>query len=472
MTYALIDNATLTAVQRIEGKVKTRSKDSVDTDLVAFENFVQAILFYDDLLAVDDYIPEHRDGRLSAFPYLRFLSASEFNLDAIETTAAEKASEIRPEIRGGEFVNEDFRRLLELLQMHIVCTWDISSSIYYLTLKGLIERDSQDFEKYGKLAAAIFAELTDTAYSGGVVNSDVQLVDRYGKPITKGYKVPGARWGDGSTGGVTPAINAFVASLVWLANRSIFYSLSASYLKADTFLYPIRQAYQQHYLAKSCGYGVDYPRRIVEHFSTSLAKDLIDIQNAGLATAIAINLPVFIAWICKETGDPAQILGAALDLREQEEFVEARGQLREVRRLYDETGVVDANKAVQKIIAQIEKTSNRLRVKYGIETKQGVPLTRLVHVYNTYAAISGLPQLPVYDFKVKLPGFLSNLDRQTGFGAVYRNIGRDLSSIWSLGEFRDILGRRVVKDRDAFSYNPKNEEPRYRHAHSPIKSPM
>ena len=59
MTYALIDNATLTAVQRIEGHILTKSKDSIDTDIVAFENYIQSILFYDRIVAVDDYIPEH-----------------------------------------------------------------------------------------------------------------------------------------------------------------------------------------------------------------------------------------------------------------------------------------------------------------------------------------------------------------------------------------------------------------------------
>ncbi len=42
MTYALIDNSTLTAVQRLSGGVLTKSKDSTDTDIVALENYLQA----------------------------------------------------------------------------------------------------------------------------------------------------------------------------------------------------------------------------------------------------------------------------------------------------------------------------------------------------------------------------------------------------------------------------------------------
>lgn len=50
MTYALIDNATLTAVQRATGAVTVQNTDTINGDLCAVENFLQGILFYDDLL--------------------------------------------------------------------------------------------------------------------------------------------------------------------------------------------------------------------------------------------------------------------------------------------------------------------------------------------------------------------------------------------------------------------------------------
>lgn len=472
MTYALIDNSTLTAVQRLTGQALTKSKESVDTDIVAFENYIQAILFYDRLVAVDDYIPAHRDARISSFPDITFLSKSDFNLDEIEATATAKANQLQPKLQGGEFANDDFKKLIELLQTHIVCTWDISSSVYHLTLKGLSD-NSQEFEKYGNIAASIFAELGDASDVGKRTSGDVELVDRFGNPIRRGYKVPGAKWGDGtSSGEASGAIKAFVASLVWLANRSIFYSLTAKYLQADTFLYPIRQAYQQSYISQTCHYGFDYAKHIVEHFSTSLSTDLIDVHNAGLTTSTSTELPVFSAWLAKQTGDPAQIVQAAYNIRNNPEFVEAREKMREVRRLFDEKDIADANRAVSGIIQDIGKASNDMRIKYGLQTRQGVPVTKLVHVYNTYAALNSLPKVPGYNFKVKIPEFFYNLRQPKGFRAVYRNLTQDLSTVWSLGEARDILGSRVAEDKEARAYSPKQEEPRYRNAHSPFKSPM
>ncbi|MDO9242053.1 MAG: hypothetical protein Q7U30_18735, partial [Methylicorpusculum sp.] len=165
MTYALIDNSTLTAVQRLTGQALTMSKESVATDIVAFENYIQAILFYDRLVAVDDYIPAHRDARIASFPDITFLNKTDFNLDEIEATATVQANQLQPKLQGGEFVNDDFKKLIELLQTHIVCTWDISSSVYHLTLKNLSD-NQQEFEKYRSIAASIFAELVDASEAG------------------------------------------------------------------------------------------------------------------------------------------------------------------------------------------------------------------------------------------------------------------------------------------------------------------
>lgn len=399
MAYALLDNATLTAVQRLSGNVQTKSADSVDTDIVALENLVQAILFYDDLIAIDDYIPAHREERIAFFPFIRFIDSKTYNLDQINSCAAQTASALRPQIKGGEFIDDDFKNLMELLQTHIVCTWDISSSIYFLTLKCLAESNSDEFAKYGNLASAIFSELDDVKDSGNKTSGRVELIDRYGHPIKKGYKIPNAKWGDGSTGGVTPAITAFVAALTWLANRSIYYSLVAKYLRADTFLYPIRQAYQQHYMSKTCGYGYDYTRNIVKHFSSSLSEDLVNIHSGGLSMATAVDLPVFSAWLAKQTGDVASVVDSALVLRNEREFVEARGQLREIKNHLDNSNTADANKAAGKIIKDVKKSSDAIRVKYGLETHQGIPVTRLIQVYNTYAALNALPTLPEYTFR-------------------------------------------------------------------------
>ena len=70
MSYALIDNASLTAVERTLGDIVIKNPDAINGDLMAFENLIQAVLFYDDLVCVDNYKAEHRETRISKFNFI------------------------------------------------------------------------------------------------------------------------------------------------------------------------------------------------------------------------------------------------------------------------------------------------------------------------------------------------------------------------------------------------------------------
>lgn len=122
MTYALIDNASLTAVQRTLGNVVTRNRDTINGDLVAMENLIQAILFYDDLVSLDNYKEEFRDSRAKQFDFINFLSPEQYGLPYIDELAKKEASSIRPEIRGGEFSDSDFKELVSMLKLNMICT--------------------------------------------------------------------------------------------------------------------------------------------------------------------------------------------------------------------------------------------------------------------------------------------------------------------------------------------------------------
>ena len=185
MSYALIDNASLTAVQRVLGQVVVKNPDTVNGDLVAFENLLHAILFYDELVCIDNYKEEYKEERNKTFDYIRFLSPQDFGLQDLENKAKLEAENIRPEIRGGQFADDDFRRLLEMLKINMVCTWDLRSSVYYLTMKMLGQPNTQEFYKYSEISSAIFNELADAGDTRGRWSQNVLLVGSNGHIHTK-----------------------------------------------------------------------------------------------------------------------------------------------------------------------------------------------------------------------------------------------------------------------------------------------
>lgn len=65
--YTLVDNATLTAVQRLSGEIPIKNKYIIDSDIMAFEAFAQAVLFSEKVFYIDDYKSRYRQDRRSFF---------------------------------------------------------------------------------------------------------------------------------------------------------------------------------------------------------------------------------------------------------------------------------------------------------------------------------------------------------------------------------------------------------------------
>lgn len=470
MTYALVDNASLTSVQRVMGEIVVKNPDTVNGDLIALENFVQAILFYDELVCVDNYKEEHKEKRRKEFDFVRFLSPAEYQLDQLESKAKTEVRSIRPEIRGGDFVDPDFRELLELLKVNMICTWDLRSSVYYLTMKMLGQPNTPEYEKYSELSSAIFNELSDTAVTFGHWSTDVLLFGSDGTEHTKEKMVMEAKATRRGFGGTTRALDMFIASLNWLAYKSVYYSLAARYLKADTFLHPIRHAYQIHWFKKTGAYGHDFTAKLVSALSDQLSTSVTDIIDNGRASAVSMEIPIFSAWLAVQTGDVRKVIASAIELKETQSIQDVRGCLREIRIAFDESGITEANKAIQKWDKQLKKAGKDLRIKYGLKTDQGIQGSFLMKVYNSIAALQGLPQFPEFDFKIPLPRFISN-NNSGNFSVLFKDITSELVATERLGGIRDLMAAQFVID-DEHYVPPKTEDPMYRKCASDWKIPM
>lgn len=470
MSYALVDNASLTAIQRVMGQVVVKNPDTVNGDLMALENLLQALLFYDELICIDNYKEQFRDDRRNQFDFIDFLSPIDFELERIEEKAESEASNIRPVICGGEFVDDDFRQLLDLLKLNMVCTWDLRSSVYYLTMKMLGQPNTPEFYKYSEISSAIFNELADAGSTLGRWDQNVRLVGSDGHVHTKKEMEKAARTHNRGMGGTSRALDMFIASLNWIAYKVIYYSLVAKYFKADTFIHPIRHAYQIHWMRKTGAYGHDFTSKLLHALSNKISTSVSEIVDNGRSAAISIEIPIFSAWLTAQTGDIRDVIPAARDLRKTQNFQEIRGLLREIRIAYDESGLAEANKSVEKWKKQLDKASKNLKKIYGLDTGQGIQGSFLIKIYNSYAAVKGLPQFPEFNFKIPLPEFIRSNQSQS-FSNLYKDIANELTSIERLGGIRDTMASRFVID-DTEYVQPKTESPEFRRYASEWKLPM
>lgn len=475
MTCALIDNATITAVQRLLGVASSRSRDSVEGDIAALENLVEAILFYDHIASIDNYKHEFRVPRAEQFPFVNFLGLDNRYLRDLDTQARAETESLRPEIRGGEFADEDFRSLLDQLRMHMACTWDLSQSTYYLTMKMIGEPDTPEFEKYSQLSASIFGELADHKQTTGPnpFAKECALVDSQGNPIRDGYEIRGAKSSGGATGGMSTSLRAFVASLSWSAFKTIYYTLAARALKADAFLYPIRQSFQLQWLQKRGIFDVDFSKAVVERFTKESTSEVATIVQSTKPYTVTLSLPFFSAWLVTEAGGIGGVIPAAVELRDDKRFVTAREQLSQLRFELDNGDPTKAVKSTSKLCRDIDESIGAISSEFSIRTKQRIPLRPLIQIYNLIASCTPLPHAPEIDANISLPSFLQNIGARNGFSILYRDIVRDLTDIPRLGDARDLLGAGIRLHKDgAHAHSPKPESPKYRHVHSSWKSPM
>jgi hypothetical protein len=66
----LVDNTTLSGVERLIGESQTLNLNNIDNDILCLEKLITAILFSDLIIGVDDYKESFRSQRLKKFHLL------------------------------------------------------------------------------------------------------------------------------------------------------------------------------------------------------------------------------------------------------------------------------------------------------------------------------------------------------------------------------------------------------------------
>lgn len=474
MRYALIDNSTLTAVQRLMGEIEIQNKHTIDGDIAALESLIQAILFYDKIVALDDYKEQYAQRRKTYFDQIMFFKPSRTTYDHLVSEAKAITESIVPCVEGGTFKDQDFKAFFEQLKMNVTFTWDMRSSVFYLTIKMLERVGGLDLPKYNKLTSMIFHELADKRLSQKPLDkSDFKLYDSRGNVITSDYVLSNREGKSLEIGGVSEQAKAFFAGLNWLSLRTALYTLAAKQLGTDLILHPIRNAFQVNLLSKMHNYNPSVFSPVLEAMNSSARDTLNKVLLNTQPLVIQQPLPMFSAWLANRTKDPHKFIEEAYALRYKPEFVQARSQLIELEGLL-QTGnkgpayATEVNKLVQGVREQL----NRILVRYNVVVPKGSSLSWPIFVLNAALMAMGIPQVPSIDKDIKqLDSFRDALPVK-GFKAVYRNITQELTEISQLSQYHDIITSKVLLHKDASFFDIKPEKVKYSKMESYWKVPM
>lgn len=130
MRLALIDNSTITGVQRLFGQIPVKNTLSIDMDILCLESLLESILFYDTVAIIDDYKPAYRTNRQNSFPKLLSLTPAIISYNELIAKTKYLSDNIIPKVEGGQFTDGDFKPFFDLLKMNVTFTWDMASSVF------------------------------------------------------------------------------------------------------------------------------------------------------------------------------------------------------------------------------------------------------------------------------------------------------------------------------------------------------
>ena len=159
----IVDNSTLSSIQRITGQIQVPQNYSIEGDYSAFENFLSNLMFYDNLYFLDDYKEEYKKERRSQFGYIRPITTKSFPYSELEEHSVEITDHLMFDIRGGKVSSSALTDFLEVMGLHLTCAWQMQSSDFFLTLKVLSDSPDYDDEryKYSPLTSMIFNQIND-----------------------------------------------------------------------------------------------------------------------------------------------------------------------------------------------------------------------------------------------------------------------------------------------------------------------
>lgn len=458
MLSTLVDNSTLTSVQRMIGDVPVALSFPIEGDLSAYDNYLQALLIYDEIAALDDYKEEFRSDRRKRFKEVRFLGTDNLPYDEISRISAEAASGIHFKISRGRLAHDPMAEFLRSLNLHVSPAWYMQSSDWFLRLRLLAEKAEIDLPKYGALMSAIRTQSSEFDRSTADHNSSFTIED------SSGIELDTSASGDRSIDG---DIRRFAASLNWLAERALFYAEAAQRFESAFTLHPIRHNFfAQYALAHLTPLLTPNLRaKALEFFereSAELRNQSDELIGGGIA---GLRLPFFAAWAVGHAGNPKDGYDHVLQIRNGAEARSLRSRFREIEATSEEGDFLKARKSVARLHQAIAEDLKNLKSKFG-----ATPTVRSLDFGIDLLTLS--PSISVSASARKLTTLIPR--GQPRASSVLRSISRDVLNAPTMGEISDRFHRsRKIRKNSGFNpERPRMEPKQFERSKTHWKEPL
>lgn len=438
----LVDNATLSGVERLIGLSKTRNLNNIANDILCLEKLVTAILFSDQLLGIDDYKEEYRSARLKSFSFVDFLKIAQPSYEKLAAEASVFARSMTFSFDGSKPAG-DVITFFESLRLDPQLRWNVFVSSEYLTLSFLV--DNTKITRYEHSIDSVFRnEATDrdvialsTDYVPKLSVADRPDIDDVKKLVNAfATQNPQFRGADGKS-----TLERMLFGYGWSAERSHFYNAVAQMEGADAYLAPLRDAF-----CESCC-RLDYPSQVdslINNLKAKTQEAVSSILEPGGQAKFAMRLPFFTSYLISKTGGPQECIELALTMRNLSEFQECRTIFHNLENFSPDVKI----KEINGILRYLDQSCVKLMSKYGISNSNGLQFSVSLGLTGVSLGVSG---------KI---GQLLRAYKNRSFTRVFRNIAQDMLNIERLGGLYEKVCSSIKEHPEA-SYSSVSVTPKF-----------
>lgn len=296
MPTSLIDNATVSSVQRALGKAKTRDAALLDVEQAALDRFVEAVLFSDRVLVPDNYKEQFTPARRE------LLQSFNVELAPIDEPVDRSLGEVATGLMAPwteAFVEGSdralFDRYLGQIDAFSKFIWEHSSSTFFLVFR------AHGVGKESPLIEALLASPKDDD-----IGQRLKILARNGREVA---------WDK-----MSPHVQRFLSVMGWLGHQYIWYQAHAA---RHDFVYsphPLREFFANDFLTR-VKFSATSAVNFKEAFSHGLTQFKYKLQ-AGLKelgahqNSFEFNAPNLLPGLVRSSSNADDFIRCVRELRD------------------------------------------------------------------------------------------------------------------------------------------------------------
>jgi hypothetical protein len=373
----VIDNATISSVQRALGIVSIKEPSLLDIEHVALGRFCEAVLFHEEITIPDNYKAEMSESRK------RLLNHEIFHFDPVSAEEDTQMIEIARDL--SEVWVEAFRfgsdrslfsKYFQQVQAFSHFLWEHSTSDFFLVFRAL------GIDKENPLIEAVLAS-----------QANIELGQKL--KIIGADDVPVA-WRK-----LSPHVQRMLSVLAWLGHQYIWYQVYCASRERTYLPHPLRDFFSHDFLTRinrGASSGADFSAAFsqgIDRFVGKMADALVELGQRR--ESVTLNLHSLLPLLIRESSSGKDFIPVLMQIREENDVVSLRQMLAHVQTSIDKGDFTPA----QKLKADIDKVGKNILAERGIEQRlvNITPSTTLVGISVSGGDLSLQKRIPPVLYK-------------------------------------------------------------------------